>query len=74
MVHLVHSLITSRITSIRGQYDEIYVNWRVFPPWFIMLHLWFMTVVYSSRGLDRSVMRYSNGHTCVTVTVTLALQ
>ena len=52
MVHLVHSLITSRITSIRGQYDEIYVNWRVFPPWFIMVHLWFMTV-NSSRGLGR---------------------
>ena len=52
MVHLVHSLITSRITSIRGQYDEIYVNWHVIPPWFIMVHLWFMTV-NSSRGLDR---------------------
>ena len=74
MVHLVHLLITSRISSIRGQYDEIYVNGGVVNPWFIMLHLWFMTVVYSSRGLDRSVMRYSNGHTCVTVTVTLALQ
>ena len=43
MVHLVHSIITSRITSIRGQYDEIYVNDGVVNPWFIMFHLWFMT-------------------------------
>ena len=51
MVHLVHLLITSRISSIRGQYDEIYVNGGVVYPWFMTLHLWFMTV-YSSRGLD----------------------
>ena len=61
MVHLVHLLLTSRISSIRGQYDEIYVNGGVVYPWFMTLQLWFMTVFYSSRGLDRSVMRYSNG-------------
>ena len=39
MVHLVHFLVTSRIASIRGQYDEIYVNGGVVHPWFIMVHL-----------------------------------
>ena len=53
MVHLVHSLISSRKDTIRGQYDEIYVNGGVVNPWFIMLHLWFMTHFHSSRGLDR---------------------
>ena len=43
MVHLVHSLISSRKATIRGQYDEIYVNGGVVNPWFIMFHLWFMT-------------------------------
>ena len=43
MVHLVHPLISSRKATIRGQYDEIYVNDRVVNPWFIMFHLWFMT-------------------------------
>lgn len=44
MVHLVHLLISSRKATIRGQYDEIYVNGGVVNPWFIMFHLWFMTV------------------------------
>lgn len=43
MVHLVHFLISSRKATIRGQYDEIYVNGGVVNPWFIMFHLWFMT-------------------------------
>ena len=38
MVHLVHPLINARIAPIRGQYDEIYVNWRVVYPWFTMVH------------------------------------
>ena len=52
MVHLVHFLITSRIASIRGQYDEIYVNGGWFirgSSWFI----WWLMTVHSSRGLDR---------------------
>ena len=48
MVHLVHLLITSRKASIRGQYDEIYVNGGGFHPWFIMFHLLFMTVLLFS--------------------------
>ena len=42
MVHLVHTLITSRIVSTRGQYDEIYVNGGGFHPWFMTFHLLFM--------------------------------
>lgn len=45
MVQLVHLLITSRISYIRGQYDEIYVNEGVFHPWFMTFHLWFVMVL-----------------------------
>ena len=54
MVHLVHLLITSRIASIRGQYDEIYVNEGVFHPWFMTFHLLF-TTVNSSRGVQGAI-------------------
>ena len=61
MVHLVHFLISSRKATIRGQYDEIYVNGGVVNPWFIMLHLWFMTF-NSSRGLDSTEEDHTDVH------------
>ena len=60
MVHLVHPLISSRKATIRGQYDEIYVNDRVVNPWFIMFHLWFMTRGHGKTTLTER-WKWTNG-------------